>query len=83
MELIEVMRKLESPPKDAWALAFIMSDQGQDLFAYMAIPPPWSNIEELNPQDYQIKEVILGKPTLEIVKLMFTTRMKELFRSLE
>ena len=40
IELIEVLRKLDSPPKDAQPLAFIMSDQNQDLFSHVALPPP-------------------------------------------
>ena len=40
MELIEVLRKPKSPPKDAQASAFIMSDQNQEVFAHVAIPPP-------------------------------------------
>lgn len=83
MELIEVLRKPKSPPKDAWALAWIMSDQEKDLFSHVAIPPSQSNIEELTPQDYQIKEVMLGKPTLDTTKLIVTIGMKEVFRSLE
>ena len=52
MELIEFLRKPESPPKDAQALAFVMNDQNQDLFSHVAIPPPHSNVEELTPRDY-------------------------------
>ena len=52
MKLIVVLRKLDSPPKDAQTLSFVMSDQNQDLFAHVAIPPPQSNVEELIPMDY-------------------------------
>ena len=40
MEMIEVLRKLDSPPKDVRALAFVMSDLNQDIFGHVAIPPP-------------------------------------------
>lgn len=73
MELIEVIRKLESPPKDARALAFIMSDQNWDLFSHVAIPPLQTNFEELTPRDYQIREAMFRKSTLDIAKLMVTT----------
>ena len=49
----------------------------------MAIPPPNADVEDLTPQDYQIKEIILRKPTLDTTKLMVTMGMKEVFRSLE
>lgn len=83
MELITVLRRPESPPKDARTLSFIMSDQSQDLFSHVAIPPLHSNIEELDPWDYQIREVMLGKPTLVTAKLMVTIAIKEVFKSLE
>ena len=63
IELIEVLRKPKSPSKDARVLKFIKSDQNQDLFAQVAIPPPDSKIEVLDRQDCQIREVMLGKPT--------------------
>ena len=46
MEFLEVLRKPNSPPKDAQELAFVMSDHNQDLFSHIAIPPPHSNVEE-------------------------------------
>ena len=60
-----------------------MSDSNYDLLSNLALPPPQSNFEELTPRDYQIWEVMLGKPTLETTKLMVTIGMKEVFRSLE
>ena len=47
MELIEVLRKPDSPQKDARALAFVMRDHNQDPFDHVIIPPPQSNVEEL------------------------------------
>ena len=49
MELIKVLRMLDSPPKDAGELAFVMSDHNQELFSHMAIPPLHSNVEESTP----------------------------------
>lgn len=60
-----------------------MSDQNQDLFDHVAISPPHVDINNLTPKNYQIREVMLGKPTVDIAKLMVTIGMKEVFRHLE
>ena len=82
-ELIEALKKPMSPTTDAQTLAFVMSDQNQELFSHVAISPPHANIEDLTPKYYQIREVMLGKPTVDTTKLMVTTRIKEVFRHLE
>ena len=60
-----------------------MSDKNQDLFSHVTIPSLHVDIEDLTPKDYQIKEVFLGKPSMDIAELMVTTRIKEVFRHLE
>lgn len=80
IELIKVLRNLGSPLEDARALAFINNYQNQDFFAQVAIPSLNTKIEDLSPYYYQIREVMLGMPTLDTTKLM---GMKEVFRSLE
>ena len=49
----------------------------------MAIPPLGVDVEDLGPQDYHIREVMLGKLTLDTAKLMITMGMKKVFKSLE
>ena len=83
IELNEGLRKPESPSKEVRALTFINSYQNQDLFTQLAIPPLDLEITDLDPQYYQKREVILGKPTLDTTKFMVTMGMKEVFRSLE
>lgn len=70
IELIEVLKKPESPSKEARVLTFINSDQNEDLFAQMAIPPPDVDVEDLTLNDYQIREFMLRKPTLDTAKQM-------------
>lgn len=67
IELVEVLNKLESPTHEARLLAFVNNTWDQDFFAQVAIPLDDTNIESLGIQDYQIKEVLLGKPTWDIV----------------
>ena len=83
IELFEVLTKPVSPSKEERTLTFINNDQNQDLFTQVAIPPPDVEVEDLTPHNYQIREVMLGKSTLETTKLMVTMGMKEVFRSLE
>lgn len=47
------------------------------------MPPPHIDVEELTPRDYQVREIVLGKPTLDTAKLLVTTGMKEVFKNLE
>ena len=49
----------------------------------MAISPLNADVEDLTPQDYQIIEVMLGKPSLDTTRLMVTMGIKEVFRNLE
>ena len=75
-ELVEALKKLEPPVGDAQTLAFVMSDQNQDLFTHVFIPPLQVDIEDLTPKYYQIKEVFLGKPIVDTTKFMVTTGIK-------
>ena len=83
IKLVEVLRKPESLLEEARALTFINNTWNQDLFAQVAIPPPDVDVENLGPQDYQIKEVMLGKPTLDTTRLMVTMGIKEVSKILE
>ena len=69
--------------RDARKLAFIMKNQDQDLLAHITIPPPHAYTEELTPKDYQIREIVFGRPTVDTKKVMITTSMKEVFRHVE
>ena len=82
IELAKVLRKLESPLEEARALAFINSTQDQDLFSQVDIPPLDVDVESLGPQDYQIRKVMLGKPTLDIARLMVIMGNKGGFQEL-
>lgn len=82
-ELVKSIKTLEPPTSDAWALSFIMKNQDQDLLVHIAIPPPHTDIKELTPKDYQIKEVMLGSPTVNTLKVIITMGMKEVFRHMD
>lgn len=47
------------------------------------IPPSHADTKELTPKDFQIKEVILGKPTVDMVKILITMGLKNVFSHLD
>ena len=59
----DILNKLESPSCKVGPLEFVTNTQSQELFAQVVFPPEDTNVENLGPQDYQLKEVILGRPT--------------------
>ena len=71
-ELVRAIKKPEPPMGDAQPLAFIMKNQDQDFLAHIAIPPPNANTKDMTPNDYQIKEVILGRTTIDTTKVLIT-----------
>lgn len=82
-ELIKEMNMPKPPKGNARTLAFIMRNQDQELLAHIVIPPPHTDIEELTLKDYQIKEVMLRRPTVDITNMMITASMKEVFQHMD
>lgn len=60
-----------------------MKNIDHNLFSHVVIPPPHANIEDLTPSDYQNKEVLLGKPTLDTTKVLITMGVKEVFKQVD
>ena len=81
--MAKVLNKPESPSQEVRALAFINSTLEQYFLTQVAIPPSDADTQSLGPQDYQIREVMLGKATLDTAKLMVTMGIKEVFKSME
>ena len=53
------------------------------MFAQVAIAPENENIDSLGAQDYQVKEVIRGRPTRDTTRLMVTMGIKEVLKNME
>ena len=53
------------------------------MFAQVAIPPKDTNVENLGLQDYELKEVMFGRPTQDIAQLMMTMGIKEVIKNME
>lgn len=81
--LIKEKSKSEPPKGDATTLSFIMKNQDKNLLANIVIPPPHAETKELTPKDYQMKEIILGNPTKETMKVLVTIGLKEVFKHMD
>ena len=62
-DIAEILNKLESPSHEAVSLVFVTSIQKQDLIAQVALPPKGTDVEGLSLKDYELKDVMLGRPT--------------------
>ena len=62
-DIAEILNKLESPLHDATLFVFATTIQNQDLFAQVALPPKGTDAEVVSLEDYEVKDVMLGKPT--------------------
>ena len=57
------MNKPESPLHDATPFVFVTTTQNQDLFAKVAHPLKGIDAEAISLEDYEVKDIMLGKPT--------------------
>lgn len=57
------MNEPESLTHEAIPLVFVTNTWSQELFSQVAIPPEDTKVESLGPKDYQLRYVMLGKPT--------------------
>ena len=76
MTTIELMSGLER-------MFVIRMNKEKDLVAHIAFPPPHGDVSVVQASDFQIQEVILGKPTKDIAKAMTTLGLKHILRQLD
>ena len=60
-----------------------MKNQDQDFLSHIVIPPLHADNKDLTPKDYQIKEVLLGRPIVDTTKVLITRGIKEVFRHMD
>jgi hypothetical protein len=77
---IRILRPIQGDPRK---LAFVMRSQTIDLITHIAIPPAHANVEYIFPKDYQMKEILLGKVTWEMTKVLTTIGLKQEFWHLD
>ena len=59
-----------------------MKNRDHDLLAHIVIPSPHAKTKDLTPKDYQITEVPLGNPIVDMTKVIITTGIKKVFKNL-
>ena len=67
-DIAEILNKLDSPLHDAIPFAFITTTQNQDLFAQVAHPPEGIDAEVVSLEDYEVKDIMLGRPTWDTTR---------------
>ena len=82
-EIAEILNTPESPAHEAIPLVFITGTRNSpELVAHLVVPPGDTDVESLGPKDYQVKNVILGRPTRDASRLMVTMGVKELMKNM-
>ena len=61
-------------------MVFILKNRQDDMVAQIAIPLPNAYEEAITPKDYQVQEVILGKPSKDIAKALMTLSLKQVLQ---
>ena len=62
-DIVKILKKPKSPSHEVVPLAFVTKIWNQDLFAQVALPPEDIDVEGLSLEDYELKDVMLGRPT--------------------
>ena len=62
-DIAEILNKPESPLHEVVPFVFITTTWNQDLFAQVALPSEGTGAESISLKDYEMKDVMLGKPT--------------------
>ena len=62
-DIVEILNKPKSPLHDATPFAFVTTIWNQDLFAQVAHPPEGIDAKAISLEDYEVKDIMLGRPT--------------------
>ena len=64
-DIAEILNKPKSPLHEVVPFAFVTTIRNQDLFAQVALPHEGKDAEGLSLEDYELKDVMLGRPIWE------------------
>ena len=62
-DIVEILSQPESPLHDTVPFVFVTTIRNLDLFAQVAHPLEGTNAEVVSLEEYEVKDVMLGKPT--------------------
>ena len=75
-DIAEILNKPESPLHEATPFAFVTTIWNHDLFAQVALPLEGTYVEGISLKDYELKDVMLGRPTWDLAQQMMTMGVK-------
>ena len=81
-DIAEILNKPDSTLHDAMPFAFITTIRNQDLFAKVAHPPKGVDAA-VSVKDYEVKDIMLGRPTRDTARQMITMGVKEILKHME
>ena len=67
-DIVEILNKPDSQLHDAMPFAFVTTIQNQDLFAQVAHPPKGVDVEPISLEDYEVKDIMLERPTWDTTR---------------
>ena len=82
-DIAKILNKPKYPLHDAMSFVFITTIQNQDLFAQVAHPPKGTYAESVSLEDYEVKDIMLGRPTWDTARQMMTMGVKDILKHME
>ena len=81
--LMQAITTTAEPMKGLERMSVLGMNKEQDLVAHIAIPPPHGDVSTVQASNFEMQEVILGKPTKDTAKAMTSLGLKHIFRQLD
>ena len=82
-DIAKILNKPESPLHDAMSFTFVTTIRNQELFAQVARPPEGTDAKFVSLEDYEVKDIVLGKPTWDTTRQMITMGVKDVLKHME
>ena len=67
-DIAEILNNPDSPLHDATPFAFITTIRNQDFFAQVDHPPKGIDTDVVSLKDYEVKDIMLGRPTWDTTR---------------
>ena len=82
-DIAQILNKPESPLHDETPFTFVTTIWNHDLFVQVDHPFEGIDAISISLEDYEVKDVMLGKPTWDSTRQMMTMGVKEVLKHME
>ena len=82
-DITEILNTPNSLLHDATPFAFITTIRNHDLFTQVAHPLEGVDADAVSLEDYEVKDIMLGRPTRDTARQMMTMGVKEVLKHME